>query len=86
MNATCKDGTKGDPQEHDGSPQSTLHGTEDRSQASNIQQLDQEQLPLGHHDVVNAIVDAHGGSFAIVRAEGVVDNFTVGKVADQQNG
>ena len=86
MNAAGKDGAEGDPQEHDGSPQSTLHGAEDRSQASNVQQLDQEQLPLGHHDIVNTVIDAHGGSFAIVRAKGVVHHFTVGKVADHQNG
>ena len=86
MNAAGKDGTEGDPKEHDGSPQSALHGTEDRSQTSDVQQLYQEQLPLRHHDVVNAVVDTHSRRFAVIRAEGVVDDFTVSKVADHQNG
>ena len=49
-----------------------------------FQQLDEEQLPLGHHNVVNAIVDAHSRSFAVVRSERVVHDLTIDKVAYDQ--
>ena len=84
MHATCKDGAEGDPQEHHGAPQSTLQCTEDGTQTCNVQQLDQEQLPLGHHNVVNTIVDAHSRRFTVVRAERVVNDLAIDKVADDQ--
>ena len=84
VDATCKDGTKGDPQEHHGAPQSTLQCTEDGAEARNVQQLDEEQLPLGHHDVVNAIVDAHSRSFTVVRSKRVVNDLAIDKIADDQ--
>ena len=84
MDATCKDGTKGNPQEHHGAPQSTLQCTEDGAEARNVQQLDEEQLPLGHHDVVNAIVDAHSRSFTVVRSKRVVNDLAIDKIADDQ--
>ena len=84
MHTTCKDGAEGDPQEHHGTPQSTLQCTKDGAQTCNVQQLDEEQLPLGHHNVVNAIVDAHSRSFAVVRSERVVHDLTIDKVAYDQ--
>ena len=84
MDATCKDGAEGDPQEDHRPPQSTLHCAEDGAEARNVQQLDEEQLPLGHHNVVNAIVDAHSRSFAVVRSERVVHDLTIDKVADDK--
>ena len=81
MYAAGKDGAEGDPQEHHGTPQSTLQCTKE---ARNVQQLDEEQLPLGHHNVVNAIVDAHSRSFAVVRSERVVHDLTIDKVAYDQ--
>ena len=84
MNTTCKDGAKGDPQEHHRAPQSALQSTEDRAQASDVQQLDEEQLPLRHHDVVNAIVDADSRSFTVVRSERVVNDLAIDKVANDQ--
>ena len=85
MDATCKDGTKGNPQEHHGAPQSTLQCTEDGAEARNVQQLDEEQLPLGHHNVVHAIVDPHRRGLAVVRAKGIVHDLTVDEVAHDQN-
>ena len=84
MHTTCKDGAEGDPQEHHGTPQSTLQCTKDGAQTCNVQQLDEEQLPLGHHNVVNAVVDAHSRSFAVVRSERVVNDLAIDKVADDQ--
>ena len=84
MYAAGKDGAEGDPQEHHGTPQSTLQCTKDGAQTCNVQQLDEEQLPLGHHNVVNAIVDAHSRSFAVVRSERVVHDLTIDKVADDK--
>ena len=84
MYAAGKDGAEGDPQEHHGTPQSTLQCTKDGAQTCNVQQLDEEQLPLGHHNVVNAIVDAHSRSFTVVRSERVVHDLTIDKVAYDQ--
>ena len=84
MHAAGKDGAEGDPQEHHGAPQSTLQCTKDGSQTCDVQQLDEEQLPLGHHNVVNAIVDAHSRSFAVVRSERIVNDLAIDKVADDQ--
>ena len=85
VDAAGKDGAEGNPQEHHRSPQSALHGAEDGAEAGDVQKLYQEQLPLGHHDVVNTVVDADSGSFAIIRTEGVVHYFAVGKVAAHQD-
>ena len=85
VDTTCKDGTKGDPQEDHRAPQSALQGTEDRAQASDVQQLDEEQLPLRHHDVVNAIVDADSRSFTVVRSERVVNDLAINKIANDQD-
>ena len=84
MDAAGEDGAEGDPQEHHRSPKGTLHCAEDGAQTRNIQQLDQEQLPLGHDNVVNAIVDANSRSFPVIRPEGVVNDFTISQVADDQ--
>ena len=84
VNAAGEDGSEGDPQEHHRAPQSTLHCAEDGTKARNVQQLHQKQLPLGHNDVVDTVVDADSGSFAVVRTQSVVDDFTVCKVTTDQ--
>ena len=45
-----------------------------------VQQLNEEQLPLGHHNVVHTVIDAHSRRFTVVRAEGVVHDLTIDKV------
>ena len=72
MNGTGKNSTECDPQEHDRSPQSTLHGTEDRAEAGDVQQLYQEQLPCGHDNIVNAIIDRDCRGFTVIRSECIV--------------
>ena len=84
MNAAGEDGSEGDPQEHHRAPQSTLHCAEYGTKARNVQQLHQKQLPLGHNDVVDTVVDADSGSFTVVRTQSVVDDFTVCKVTTDQ--
>src|SRR5699024_6164926 len=84
VDAAGKDGAEGDPQEHHRPPQRALHGAEDGAQACNVQQLDQEQFPLRHHDVVDTVVDADRGRFPVIRPEGVVDHFTIGEVANNK--
>ena len=85
MHTTGKDGAESDPQEHHGAPQSTLHGTKDGAKARNVQQLDEEQLPLGHHDIVHAVVDAHSRRFTVVRAEGIVHDLAIDEVSAHQD-
>ncbi len=80
-----QDGAEGDPQEDHKPPQGVLERAEDRTEPCDVEQLDQKQLPLGHDDIINAVVDADGGSFAVVRTEGVVDDLAVSKVTDHQD-
>ena len=82
VHTACKDGAEGDPQKDDRAPQSALHGTEDRSQSGDVQQLDQEQLPLGHDDKVHAVIDGHSRSLPVIRGKGAFDYLAVGKIAD----
>ncbi len=85
MDAACKDGAEGDPQEHHRAPQSTLQRTEDWAKARDVQQLDEEQLPLGHHDVVHAVVDPDGGRLPVIRPKRVVHDLAVDEVAADQD-
>ncbi|CCY05958.1 unknown [Eggerthella sp. CAG:1427] len=86
VDAASEDGAEGDPQEHDGAPQSTLQSAEDGTEARNVQQLDHEQLPLGQDYIVHAVVDLYGRRFTVVGAEGVLHDLAVQEVAaDQQS-
>ena len=85
VDAACKDGAEGDPQEHHRAPQCALHRTEDRAKARDVQQLDEEQLPLGHHDVVHAVVDADRRRLPVIRPERVVHDLAVDEVAADQD-
>ena len=85
VDAAGKDGAEGDPQEHDGPPQGTAQGAEDGAEARDVKQLDHEQLPLGQDHVVHAVVDAHGGGFTVVRAEGIFYDFAVEEVTRDQD-
>ena len=85
MHGTGENGTEGDPQEHHGAPESTGKSTEDGAEASNVQELDKEKLPLGKNHVVHTVVDGNGGSFAIVRAKGVFHHLTIRKIADDED-
>ena len=85
MHCTGKDRTKGDPQEHDGAPQSALHSAEDGTKARDVQQLDHEQLPLGKDHIVHTVVDLHSGGLAVVRPEGVFHHLAIDEItADEQ--
>ena len=86
VDAAGEDGAEGDPQEDAGAPQGAGQCAEDGAQAGDIQQLDQEQLPLGHDHVVHPVVDADGGGLPVIRAEGAVNHFAVDKVAGNQQG
>ena len=85
MHTACKDGAEGDPQKDHRPPQCALHGTKNGAKAGDVQQLNEEQLPLGHHNVVHTVIDAHSRRFAVVRTEGVVHDLTIDKVAHDQD-
>ena len=55
------------------------------AEARDVQQLDQKQLPLGHHDVVNTVVDADSGSFTVIGSERVVNDLAVDEVTADQD-
>ena len=85
VNSTCENGTKGDPKENDRSPQRALHGTEDRAQAGDVQQLYQEQLPLRKHHEVDAVVDRHCRGLTVIRREGIINDLAVCEVSAQDD-
>ena len=86
MHGAGKDGAKADPQKDHGTPEGALQGTEDGAKACDIQQLNQEELPLGKHHVVNAIVDGDSRSFTVVGSEDVFHQFAIGEITDDQKG
>ena len=85
VDSAGEDSAEGDPQEDHRSPHGAADGSEDGAQAGNVQQLHQEQLPLGHNDVVNTVVDGHSGSFPVVRTEDPVDDLAVKQVAADED-
>ncbi len=85
MDTTGKDGATRDPEEDHRAPQRTLQCTEDRAETGDVQKLYEKQLPLWHDDVIDAIIDSYGRRFTIIRAKGTVDQFTIGKVTDNQS-
>ena len=85
VDSTGENGTEGDPQEHNRTPQSTAQSAEDGTQASNVQQLDHEQLPLGQNHVVHAVIDLDSGSLTVIGPEGPIHQGAIGEIAaDQQ--
>ena len=85
VDSTGENGTEGDPQEHNRTPQSAAQSTEDGTQASNVQQLDHKQLPLGQNHVVHAVIDLDSGSLTIIGPEGPIHQGAIGEIAaDQQ--
>ena len=59
----------------------TLNGAEDRSQTSDVEQLDQENFPCRKRNVVNAVVVDRGRRLTVVRTKEVINDAAVDKVA-----
>ena len=84
MYTTCKDGTKGDPQEYDRSPEGTLHGTKNRSQTCDVQKLYQKQLPLWHNHIVDSVIDPDCRCLSVVRCKRILNDLTIDKIPSNQ--
>ena len=85
VDSTGENGTESDPQEHNRTPQSAAQSAKDGTQASNVQQLDHEQLPLGQNHVVHAVIDLDSGSLTVIGPEGPIHQGAIGEIAaDQQ--
>ena len=85
MDAAGEDGTEDDPQIDDRSKQSTVQSAEDGAETSDVQQLNQEDLPTLHRDEVNAVVERDGRRLPVVRAKDLVYALAVEDVADDQS-
>ena len=81
VNTTGENGTEGDPQEHAGAPHCAAHSTPDGAQASNVQQLNQEDPPGRHDDIVNAVLHGNSGGLTVVRTEGLGYESAIDKVS-----
>ena len=82
--SACKDRSESDPEENDRSPQGSLHRTEDRSEAGNIQKLYQKQFPCRKYNVINAVVDGYSRCFAVIRREGIIYHSAVSKITGHE--
>ncbi len=85
VNSTGEDGTEDDPQVDDGAEQRAVQSTKDGAQTCDVQQLDQEQLPLGHNNEVNTVVDADSGGLTVVRTEDLVYMLAIEDVAQDED-
>ena len=85
MNAAGKNRAEGNPQIDDRAPLSTRKGTEDRSEARDIEQLNQEKLPFRQHNVVNTVIDGDCRRVAVIRRENVIDHLAIGEITCDQD-
>ena len=60
-------------------------GTEDGACARDVEELDHEDLPSGHHDVVQPIGLADGGRHAVIGAEYALNKAAVEEITDNQS-
>jgi hypothetical protein len=67
MHAAGENRTERDPEINYRSPLSTRQSTENRTQAGDVEQLNEKQLPLRHYHIVNAIIDGYGRCLTIIR-------------------
>ena len=69
MHGAADDVADGDGNKRDGPEQDALDGPEDGAGACDVQQVDQHVLPLGHGDVVHAVLLGISGGLPVVGAE-----------------
>ena len=84
MHTSCENSTKGNPQEHNRSPQSSGQGTKDRAEACDVEELYKEQLPLRKDHVVNAVIEADSRCFPVIGSKGVCNYLAIYKIAADQ--
>ena len=80
VDATGKNRTEDNPKVYRGPPKRTAQSTEDRAQASDVEQLDHENTPGRQGDVVNAVVMDEGRCRLVGRAEQVVDYLAIDEI------
>ena len=86
LDAAAQNGTKDDPQVHRGAPAGTGQSTVDGTKAGDIQQLDQENTPGFHGNVVHTIGVGYRRGGPVVNPEDLLHQLAVGEEAhDQQN-
>ena len=84
MNTTCQDGSKSDPEKYGGAPLSSGKSSVNWSKSCNVQELDQEQLPPGHRNEINAVIDPDCRSFSVIRPKYPVNNSTIDEITCNQ--
>ncbi len=81
MHAAGENSTKNDPEIDARSPDRAAQRTEYRAEASDIQQLDQENFPGRQRYVVNTIIVYYSRSRLVCRPEGFFYNLAIRKEA-----
>ena len=77
MHGAADDVADGDGNKRDGPEQDALDGPEDGAGACDVQQVDQHVLPLGHGDVVHAVLLGISGGLPLVGAKDLFTELAV---------
>ena len=85
MNCTCENCTECDPEEHNRSPHSSGQSSEDRAKSSDVEELNEEQLPLWHYDVVDTVINGNSRSLSVIRIEDTIYELTIEEVSQNQD-
>ena len=84
--APADDVADGDGDEGDWPEQNPLDRADNGAGAGNVQQIDQLVFPLGHGDVVHAVLFGVRGRLPVVGAENMFTEAPIHRGADDQNG
>ena len=87
MHGTGKEGTDNNPQVGCRTELRSHDGTEDGSEARDVEKLNHEDFPCGHGDIVHAIVHCHSGRLTLgVGTKDTVHKTAIYDIADDEQG
>ena len=87
MDGTCEYAAENNPQIGRGTEFGSHDGTENRTGSGNVQELDHEDLPGGHLDVIDSVCFGDGwGGAAVFRGEEALNQLAVDQVPADQGG
>jgi hypothetical protein len=87
VNGTCKDAAQYNPKEGSRAELCSHNGSDDRTNARNIKELDEENAPRLHWNIVNAIGHSRGWRGALrVGTKEFFDECSVNEIAEDEDG
>ena len=85
MHRAADDITDGDGNKGDGAKEDALDGAKDGTGTCDVQQIDQHILPLGHGDIVHAVLFGIGRSLPVIGAKHLFADRAVDGGAHEQD-